>query len=384
MGMSPDAETASRCSECGSPRVIAHPELHDLSIAHIDCDAFYASIEKRDNPALANKPVIVGGGRRGVVAAACYVARMYGVRSAMPMYRALEACPDAVVIRPDMAKYQKAGMQIRDMMRALTPLIQPLSIDEAFLDLSGIDQIHRGSPATALARLVLRIEHDCGVSASIGLSYNKFLAKIASDLNKPRGFAVIGRVEARAFLAPKSVGMLWGVGKALQSKMQRDGITTIGQLQERNEFDLVSRYGSIGTRLFRFARGEDDRKVVSGSKTKSISSETTFTTDFSDPLKLQEQLRPLCESVARRLRNKQLAGVTVTVKLKGTDFQLLTRSRRLRTPTQQAEAIFATAAPLVRKEADGRAFRLIGVGVADLVTEADADPPDLFADFPTH
>lgn len=371
---------AARCPECGSPRVIAHPELHDLTIAHIDCDAFYASIEKRDNPDLANKPVIVGGGRRGVVAAACYVARMYGVRSAMPMYRALEACPDAVVIRPDMAKYREAGMQIRDMMQALTPLVQPLSIDEAFLDLSGIDRAHRGSPATALARLVLRIEHDCRVSASIGLSYNKFLAKIASDLNKPRGFAVIGRGEAMAFLAPRPVGMLWGVGKALQSKMRRDGITTIGQLQERSEFDLVSRYGSIGARLYRFARGEDDRKVTPESKTKSISSETTFSTDFSDPVKLQEQLRPLCDTVARRLRDKRLAGVTVTVKLKGADFQLLTRSRRLAAPTQQAEAIFETAAPLVRKEADGRAFRLIGVGVADLVTETEADPPDLFAD----
>jgi len=378
-GSSPAGAAAARCPECGSPRIIAHPELHGLTIAHIDCDAFYASIEKRDNPDLANKPVIVGGGRRGVVAAACYVARMYGVRSAMPMYRALEACPDAVVIRPDMAKYRDAGLQIRDMMRALTPLVQPLSIDEAFLDLSGIDRLHRGSPATALARLVLRIEHDCGVSASIGLSYNKFLAKIASDLNKPRGFAVIGRAEAMAFLAPRSVGMLWGVGKALQSKMRRDGITTIGQLQERSEFDLVSRYGSIGTRLYRFARGEDDRKVTPESKTKSISSETTFSTDFSDPVKLQEQLRPLCDAVARRLRAKRLAGVTVTVKLKGADFQLLTRSRRLASPTQQADAIFETAAPLVRKEADGRAFRLIGVGVADLVTESEADPPDLFA-----
>jgi DNA polymerase-4 len=378
-GMAPDGPPPHRCPECGSPRVIAHPELHDLAIAHIDCDAFYASIEKRDNPALVNKPVIVGGGRRGVVAAACYLARMYGVRSAMPMFKALEACPDAVVIRPDMAKYRAAGLQIRAMMQALTPLVQPLSIDEAFLDLNGIDRAHRGSPATALARLVLRIEHDCGVSASIGLSYNKFLAKIASDLNKPRGFAVIGRTEAQAFLAPKSVGMLWGVGKALQSKMRRDGISTIGQLQSRSEHELVVRYGSIGARLFRFARGEDDRKVTPDSPTKSISTETTFATDISDPVRLQEQLRPLCDAVARRLREKQLAGVTVTVKLKDSDFQLLTRSRRVAAPTQQAETIFETAAPLLRKEANGRAFRLIGVGVADLADEAEADPPDLFA-----
>ncbi len=378
-GAVPDAFPAGRCPECGSPRIVSHPELHDLAIAHIDCDAFYASIEKRDNPALAHKPVVVGGGRRGVVAAACYLARMYGVRSAMPMFKALEACPDAVVIRPDMAKYRAAGLQIRDMMRALTPLVQPLSIDEAFLDLTGLDRAHRGSPATALARLVLRIEHDCGVTASIGLSYNKFLAKIASDLNKPRGFAVIGRAEAQAFLAPKPVGLLWGVGKALQSKMRRDGISTIGQLQSRSEHELVARYGSIGTRLYRFARGEDERKVTPDSPTKSISSETTFLTDISDPVKLQEQLWPLCETVARRLREKGLAGVTVTVKLKDSTFQLLTRSRRVATPTQQADTIFETAAPLLRREATGRAFRLIGVGVADLTTEAEADPPDLFA-----
>ncbi len=251
-----------RCGECGSPRIVRHPELHDLSIAHIDCDAFYASIEKRDNPSLVNKPVIVGGGRRGVVAAACYVARLYGVRSAMPMFKALEACPDAVVIRPNMAKYREAGLKIREMMQTLTPRVQPLSIDEAFLDLSALDRQRRGSPATALARLVLRIEHDCGVSASIGLSYNKFLAKIASDLNKPRGFAVIGRAEAQAFLASKPVGLLWGVGKALQTRMRRDGLTTIGQLQHRSEAELVARYGSIGSRLFHFSRGEDDRKVT--------------------------------------------------------------------------------------------------------------------------
>ncbi|MEM9683895.1 MAG: DNA polymerase IV [Pseudomonadota bacterium] len=374
-----DADDPDRCPECGSPRVVAHAELHALEIAHIDCDAFYASIEKRDNPELANKPVIVGGGRRGVVAAACYVARMYGVRSAMPMFKALAACPDAVVIRPDMSKYRTVGMQVRNMMRELTPLVQPLSIDEAFLDLSEMDRTHRGSPATALARLVLRIEHDCGVSASIGLSYNKFLAKIASDLNKPRGFAVIGRQEAQAFLAPRPVGLLWGVGKALQTKMRRDGITTIGQLQERSEYDLVARYGSIGARLYRFARGEDDRKVTPDSQTKSISSETTFLTDLSDPVKLLEQLSPLCTKVANRLRDKRLAGGTVTVKLKDTDFQLLTRSRRIPAPTQQGDAIFEAASQLVRREADGRAFRLIGVGVADLVTEAEADPPDLFA-----
>lgn len=374
-----DKAPSGRCSECGSPRVVRHAELHELTIAHIDCDAFYAAVEKRDNPALANKPVIVGGGRRGVVAAACYVARMYGVRSAMPMFKALEACPDAVVIRPDMAKYSEAGRKIREMMRALTPLVQPLSIDEAFLDLGAMDRQRRGSPAVALARLVLRIEHDCGVTASIGLSYNKFLAKIASDLNKPRGFAVIGRAEATDFLAPKPVGLLWGVGKALQSKMQQDGIATIGQLQQRSESDLVARYGSIGSRLYRFSRGDDDRAVTPDAPTKSISAETTFQADLSDPVRLQEQLWPLCESVARRLRDKRLAGRTVTVKLKDVDFQLFTRSRRVGAPTQQARTIYDAAAPLLRKETTGRSFRLIGVGIADLTAESATDTPDLFA-----
>jgi DNA polymerase-4 len=372
-------EAPGRCRECGSPRVIRHPELHELSVAHIDCDAFYASIEKRDNPALVNKPVIVGGGRRGVVAAACYVARLYGVRSAMPMFKALEACPDAVVIRPDMAKYAEAGRKIREMMRAVTPLVQPLSIDEAFLDLGAMDRQHRGSAAVALARLVLRIEHDCGVTASIGLSYNKFLAKIASDLNKPRGFAVIGRAEAQAFLAPKPVGLLWGVGKSLQTKLQRDGISTIGQLQQHGEGELVARYGSIGSRLYRFSRGDDDRAVTPDSPTKSISAETTFQTDISDPVRLQERLWSLCERVAQRLRDKRLTGRTVTVKLKAADFQLFTRSRRVASPTQQAAAIFDAAAPLLRKEATGRAFRLIGVGVADLKAEAGSEIQDLFA-----
>ena len=172
-----------RCPNCDSPRLVRHPELGHLAIAHIDCDAFYASVEKRDNPDLRDKPVIVGGGRRGVVSAACYVARMYGIHSAMPMFKALKACPDAVVIRPNMAKYSTIGKQIRERMEALTPLVEPLSIDEAFLDLSGTEALHHGWPARSLARLVKSIEEDIGLTASIGLSFNKFLAKIASDLD---------------------------------------------------------------------------------------------------------------------------------------------------------------------------------------------------------
>ena len=369
--------TGGRCPECGSPRLISHPELHRLAIAHIDCDAFYASVEKRDNPALADRPVIIGGGRRGVVAAACYVARVYGVRSAMPMFKARQLCPRAVVIRPDMAKYTAAGAAVREAMRAVTPLVEPLSIDEAFLDLSGTEALHGGSPARTLARLVRDIEAEIGVSASIGLSYNKFLAKTASDLDKPRGFAVIGRAEACDFLAPRPVGTIYGVGRALNSTLRRDGIATIGDLRAHDEALLVRRYGVIGRRLYRFSRGQDDRRVDPSERVKSISSETTFETDIGDPAELARQLWPLCEKVSRRLKKRELAGRRITLKLKGADFRLLTRGRTLPAPTLLAEVLYRTALALLDGEADGRPFRLIGVGAENLAEAVHADPPDL-------
>ena len=345
--------------------------MHDLSIAHIDCDAFYASVEKRDNPDLANKPVIVGGGRRGVVAAACYVARIYGVRSAMPMFKALEACPDAVVIRPDMAKYSAVGRQVRELMLRATPLVEPLSIDEAFLDLSGTEKVHGGSPARSLARLVLDIEREIGVSASIGLSHNKFLAKTASDLDKPRGFAVIGEAEALDFLAPRPVGAIYGVGRALEARLRRDGIATMGDLRRVEEVMLHRRYGAMGRRLYKLSRGIDERKVDPSEQTKSISSETTFVADIADVATLAREIWPLCETVARRLKKKHLAGERVTLKLKTADFKLMTRSRTMEAPVRLAEEIYRAAMPLLEKEADGRPFRLIGAGVEELC-EADA------------
>ncbi len=370
-----DAEI--RCPACGSPRLICHPELTALSIAHIDCDAFYASVEKRDRPDLRDKPVVVGGSRRGVVAAACYVARLYGIRSAMPMFKALKACPDAVVIPPDMAKYQAAGREIRDMMRDITPLVEPLSIDEAFLDLTGTEKLHGGSPARTLAGLVRRIETDLKLTASIGLSYNKFLAKVASDLDKPRGFAVIGRAEAPEFLAGQPVGIIWGVGKALQKALAREGVAKVGDLLRFEEAELVARHGAIGRRLYRFARGRDDRSIVPNAPTKSISAETTFNSDLATAAALQQRLWPLCEKVATRLKRAGLAGGTVTLKLKTADFRQLTRSQKLGGPTRLAEEIYRNAQPLLLREADGRPFRLIGVGLADLVDGDQADPPDL-------
>jgi len=368
-----------RCPACGSPRLVAHAELAELAIAHIDCDAFYATVEKRDRPELAEQPVIVGGGQRGVVLACCYVARLYGVRSAMPMFKALAACPDAVVIRPDMAKYREVGRAVRGEMRRLTPLVEPLSIDEAFLDLSGTAGLHGAVPAQLLGSLARRVEEEFGITASIGLSHNKFLAKLASDLDKPRGFAVIGRVEARGFLADKPVGWLWGVGGAMQRRLAADGITRIGQLCALDERDLAARYGRIGLRLARLSRGEDGRVVDPAGETKSISAETTFSQDQTDATALAHILWPLCEKVAARLKEAHLAAGTVTLKLKTADFRLRTRSRALADPTQLADTLFHAADRLLQGEADGiTRFRLIGIGADRLADAAAADLPTLF------
>jgi DNA polymerase-4 len=367
----------ARCPGCGSPRVLAHAELTRLAIAHLDCDAFYASIEKRDNPSLRDRPLIVGGGRRGVVAAACYIARIHGVRSAMPMFKARKLCPEAVVVPPEMEKYQRVGEQVRELMLGVTPLVEPLSIDEAFLDLTGTERLHHCAPAQTLASLSQRIENEIGVTVSIGLSYNKFLSKVASDLDKPRGFAVIGRQEATEFLRPKPVTLIWGVGKALANRMAQDGIATIGQLQQLAEAELVARYGSIGHRLFYFSRGEDDRAVEPDAPTKSVSAETTFESDLREAGPLAAELWPLCERVAHRLRHADLAGRTAVLKLKTADFRIITRHHRLPAPTQLAEVLYQAALPLLTREADGRDFRLIGIGAADLSDGRGADPTDL-------
>lgn len=366
-----------RCHVCGSPRLARHKELYDLTLAHIDCDAFYAAVEKRDNPELADKPVIIGGGKRGVVSTACYIARIHGVRSAMPMFKALEACPQAVVIRPDMEKYVKVGRQVRALMQELTPLVQPLSIDEAFLELGGTERLHHDPPARTLAKFARRIEKEIGITVSVGLSYCKFLAKVASDLQKPRGFSVIGREEAVEFLAPRPVTTIWGVGKAFAATLEADGIRTIGQLQQMEENDLMRRYGSIGQRLSRLSRGVDDRQVHINDAAKSVSAETTFFDDISRYDDLVPILRNLSEKVSWRLKKNDIAGQTVVLKMKTADFKSRTRNRRLEDPTQLADKIFRTGLDLLEKETDGTKFRLIGIGVTDLGDAGRADPPDL-------
>ena len=379
----PDAGT---CPACGSARVLRHRELHDLATAHLDCDAFYTAIEKRDRPELRDVPVIVGGRHRGVVAACCYIARTYGVHSAMPMFKALKVCPDAAIVKPDMKKYAAVGREVRAMMLKLTPLVEPLSIDEAVMDLSGTESLHCASPAATLAGLARRVEDELSITVSIGLSYNKFLTKIASDLDKPRGFAVIGRTEARSFLAGKPVGLLWGVGKAMQKRLAGDGITLIGELACIDEEELVARYGKIGRRLYQCARGEDDRPVDPDREAKSMSSEITLDEDLSDPDKLRPILWRLAETVARRMKKAGVAGGGVTLKLKTadfrTDFRTVTRARRLGTATRSAEEMFRAAEPLLAREADGRAFRLIGIGAHDLIEASRVVQSDLFATGP--
>ncbi|ACU49739.1 DNA polymerase IV [Brucella microti] len=370
-------QTSRRCHACGSPRLIRHKELYRLSLAHVDCDAFYASVEKRDNPDLRDKPLIVGGGKRGVVSTACYLARIHGVRSAMPMFKALEACPDAVVIKPNMEKYARVGREVRQMMRDLTPLVEPISIDEAFLDLSGTERLHKAPPAVVLARFSKRVENEIGITASIGLSYCKYLAKVASDLEKPRGFSVIGEAEALDFLRDKPVGMIWGVGKAFAAKLESDGIRTIGQLQTMEEGALMKAYGTMGQRLYRLSRGQDSRKVEPDHDMKSVSAETTFNTDLSAAGDLVPVLRALSEKVSRRLKAGEIAGRTIVLKLKTQDFKLRTRNRQLGDPTQLADRIFRTGLQLLEKEMDGTRFRLLGIGVSDLSPSDRADPPDL-------
>ena len=361
--LTPLAEPVDACPACGSHRHLFHPELGTLSIAHIDCDAFYAAVEKRDNPELADKPVIIGGRQRGVVSTCCYVARMYGVHSAMPMFKALKACPDAVVISGDHAKYAREGGRIREMMRDVTPLVEPLSIDEAFLDLTGTTRLHGAPPALTLLRLQRRIQNVVGITVSVGLSFNKFLAKTASDLDKPDGFAVIGEAEAMDFLGPRPVRSIYGVGPAFAAKLERDGLRTLNDIRRHSDKDMAKRYGDFGYRLARLARGEDHRRVEPESERKSVSSETTFNADFSELKPLEDQLWRQCVKVADQMKAKAISGSVVTLKLKTSDF----RSRRtLNEPSQLADTLFKVGRELLAPEVDGTRFRLIGIGFSAL------------------
>jgi len=365
------------CPTCGSDRFVTHSELGKLSLAHIDCDGFYAAVEKRDNPLLANKPVLIGNARRGVVMTACYVARSYGPRSAMPMYQALQLCPTAVVVRPNMVKYRQVSRRMRKIFRDATPLVEPVFLDEAYLDLSGTTRLFRRTAAATLANIARKVEMKEGITVSVGLSYNKLLAKMASDLDKPEGFAVIGRGDAVAFLHDLAIHKIPGVGPALAKRLNADGLLKIGHLQAVTEAVLKRRYGDTGRQLSLFSRGLDHRRIISNRPAKGVSSETTFETSISDTNSLKKRLWPLCESVAGRLKKQGLAGHTVTLKLKSDRFELRTRSQKLEAPTQLAENLYLTSIALLDKEVICQSFRLIGVGVTNLSDGTFADPPDL-------
>ncbi len=375
-GTQADSPAPARCPACGSARFVAHPELFTLAMAHLDCDAFYASVEKRDRPELRDQPVIVGGGRRGVVTTACYIARLSGVRSAMPMFKALRLCPDAVVIRPAFDKYRAESRRILDKVRALTPLVQPLSLDEAWFDLTGADRLHGAPPAVTLARLQSAVERDVGLTVSVGLAPNKFLAKIASEMDKPRGFGVIGKAGAAAYLAPRPVSILPGVGPVMARTLADHGFATIGDIAQADPRNLA-RAGAFAPRLAALARGDDDRPVDPRPPRKSLSAETTFETDLRRLEDLEAKLWTLSERVARRLRAEGLTGRTVTLKLRATDFAITTRRRAAPGPTQTARTLFSVAGALLREEIGGRAWRLIGVGAADLAPVEGA--AELFA-----
>jgi DNA polymerase-4 len=368
----------ARCPVCASPRLIGHAEMETLSIAHLDCDAFYASVEKRDDPSLRDKPVIVGGGKRGVVTTACYIARMSGPRSAMPMFKALKLCPNAVVIKPDFAKYKLASRQIMAKLEALTPKVQTLSLDEAWIDLSGTARLHGAPPAYLLARIQKEIEAEVGITVSIGLSANKFLAKIASELDKPRGFSMIGAGEAQAMLAPRPVSVIPGVGPAFVKSLEAAGYRTVGDLVKAGPKALAERFGANGLRLSQLAEGRDNRPVNPDQVRKGISCENTFEHDLSRVDELEAELHPLCERVARQARAGGVAGRVATLKLRTPDFRILTRRRTLPSATQTAHTLFAAVREMLSAEADGRSFRLIGAGLTDLI-DADSVEADFFS-----
>ncbi len=368
---------AEQCPNCHSRRVVSHNELNNLYIAHIDCDAYYAALHKRENPELKNVPVIIGGGKRGVVSTACYIARSYGVKSAMPTFMARKLCPNAVFIKPDMKLYSENARKIRAIFEEVTPSVEAVSIDEAYLDLSGTQKLHGLNPAQLLAKIANRIEDEIGITISIGLSENKFLAKTASDMDKPRGFYIISKAEVPKLLWNREIGFLHGVGKATAARFNKLGYKLIGDIAKANKFKFISQFGEHGEWLYNIANGNDNRKVESEHNTKSISTETTFVEDVKDYESIRTALKNLCEKLARTARIKKLVGKTINIKLKTHDFKTITRQIST-TPTQTSKTIFKFADEMLKKEMAKSPFRLIGIGLSELLDENSQNNYDLF------
>ena len=350
-------------------------------ILHVDMDAFYASIEMRDNPALAGKPVIVGGDpqRRGVVSAASYAARKFGVHSAMPMTRALQRCPQAIRLPPRIGYYAEVSQQIREIFARYTPQFEPLSLDEAFLDVTACEKLFGGAEAIAQA-IKQAIRAELHLVASVGVAPNKFVAKIASDINKPDGYVVVKAAQVQAFLDPLPVSRLWGAGKATVAVFERMGIRTIAQLRRQSLPWLTTHFGRHGEHLWQLAHGLDTREVISDSQAKSISHETTFAEDIRDPEVIEAWLLHLTEQVAWRLRRAALLGRTVQLKLRFPDFKTITRSHTLVQASHSTDALWQIVRQLLRDNWRGTpAIRLIGMGMAGLQgAQADMQQQDLF------
>ena len=352
------------CPKCSSSDVRVNDDIFQLSIAHLDCDSFYASVEKRDNPELAHKPVMVGGENRGVVAAACYIARQYGVKSAMPTFQAKRLCPDITIIKPRMDHYVSVSQKIRQMMLELTPLIEPLSIDEAFLDLSGTEILHKASPAESLMRLQKKIKEEVGITVSIGLAATKSLAKLSSDQDKPDGFFILNEAEAEMWLHDKPVSILYGVGKSAAKRLSDAGITSCGALKQADKALVTALLGKQAGFIQNLARGIDTRPVKTERQAKSVSSETTFHKDLNKSNEMSPIIERQSQLVSRRLKKKGLEGNVITLKLKTNHHKIITRSKTLSAPTDKAHEISAIANQLLMKElSDDRYWRLLGVGV---------------------
>lgn len=352
-------------------------------ILHVDMDAFYASVEIRDNPELAGKPVIVGGSPqgRGVVAAASYAARQFGVHSAMPMAQAMRLCPQAVILRPRIDHYAEVSQQIRAIFYQFTPQIEPLSLDEAFLDVTASQRLLGNGEAIARA-IKNTIKNELGLIASVGVAPNKFVAKIASDIHKPDALVVVAPDSVQAFLDPLPVSRLWGAGKITVAQFERMGVRTIAQVRRLTENLLVTQLGKWGTQLWELAHGRDPRAVISDSQAKSISHETTFATDISDTNILEATLLQLTEQVAARLRYSGLTGKTIQLKLRYPDFKTITRAYSLEQASDSTDVLWQTARNLFRANWQaGQPLRLIGMGVSNLADEQDHLPEqgDLFA-----
>ncbi len=354
-------KTDPKCKNCGSPRIVSHKNLLSLEIAHIDCDAFYASIEKRDDPSIRNLPVIVGGSHRGVVTTCCYIARVNGVRSAMPIFQAKKLCPNAVIISPRMDYYKKISGSIERILTTLSPKIEFVSLDEAYIDLSGTQRLHGEPPAIRLAKISKKIETEIGITISIGLSHNKFLAKIGSELEKPRGFSVIGHSDTSSTLRDKSIAKILGVGKKTELVLKSNGINIISDILKYDKEKLQEILGSFGETLWFLARGIDNRKIEPNKPAKSISYEKTFKKNEIKLEILTKFLWELAEKIAWRLKRLDVVALKVKVKLKDTNFKVVIISTTLNQPSNSPEEIFQKSKKLLQKNITKGPFRLIGL-----------------------